>query len=556
MKIIIIGGVAAGTSAAVRARRNSEDVEIAIYDRDVDLAHAGFATHYAVSGVVKGGVEELSSQTPKWFKETHNIDVHMQHEITKIDHENKTIYGINLETNKEFEDNYDKLLIATGSSVSVPPVFRDQSFDNVFTIKNVERGRKLDKFLKENKPKNVVVVGTGYIGLGVSEQLTNAGLNVTTLDFLKYPMAQLDQELSARIINILEDNKVTFHGDDGVVELVSSGGTLNRVITANGQEYEADMFILATGVRPNTALAESIGVKTGVTGAIKVNEKLETNLKDVYAAGDVAEAFYSTTKNPFYLPLATTANKMGYVAGDALTGGKLSFTGVLGTSAVRLFGQTIAATGLTEKQARAYGIDPIVMVHTKPDTLPIMGGKDMLIKAIADPDTEELLGVQMIGPDGVERRNDVFATAIYLKAKVSDLINIDLAFTPPISTPKDPVMYTAMGLTNAIEGATLLTPEEFNQMREESNELQIIDVRSETDYEKSHLKDAINIPLVSLRDSLEKLNKAVPTILYCDQGEESYIGQKILMNNNFHEVYNLSGGLDNYKVLYNENVEK
>lgn len=555
MNIIIIGGVIAGIETALQARKNSETASIQIFDRDKDIAHTAYATHYVAGGKVDG-IDQLTLKTPDWFKTRHNIDIHTEHEITKIDYENKEVHGVNLVTNEEFVESFDALVFANGSVVTVPPVFRDKEFTNVFTIKNVENARRLIDFIKDNQPKTAIVIGTGYIGLGVSEQLTNAGINVKTVDFLEYPMAQLDHDSSVHIANILESNGVSFHGNEGVVELASHNGELDGVITSQGHKYEADLFIVATGVRPNTELAASIGVEMGVSRAIKVNEKLETNLLGVYAVGDVAEAFHAISKEPFYLPLATTAVKMGRVAGDVMTGGDSEFKGVLGTSAVRLFNQTIASTGWTEETARKHGIEPIVLVTQKPSVLKIMGGQDILIKAVAHPETEKLLGVQIIGPEGVERRIDVFATAMYYGATVSDLANIDLAFTPPISTPTDPVMSTGLALAEAIHKAPLLTPEELNEKIDVQTPFVLIDVRDEEDYEKEHIVSAINMPIDTVRDSLELLHKEDEIIVYCTRGQVAQVAQDILINNGFTNVSNLTGGLTNYKVQYDEKLFK
>lgn len=554
MKIIIIGGVIAGIEAALQARKNSETASIHIFDRDKDIAHTAYATHYVAGGIVNG-IDQLTLKTPESFKERHNIDVHTEHEITEIDYESKKVHGVKLTTNEEFVESFDSLIFANGSVVTVPPVFRDKEFTNVFTIKNVENARKLLDFIEENQPKTAIVIGTGYIGLGVSEQLTNAGIDVKTVDFLEYPMAQLDHDSSVHIADILETNGVSFHGNEGVVELSSHNGELDGVVTSQGHEYEADMFIVATGVRPNTDLAASIGVEMGVSRAIKVNERLETNLPNVYAVGDVAEAFHAITKEPFYLPLATTAVKMGRVAGDVVTGGNMQFKGVLGTSAVRLFGQTIASTGLTEEAARTKGIEPVVLVASKPSVLKIMGGQDILIKAVADSKTEKLLGVQIIGPEGVERRIDVFATAIYYGATVSDLADLDLAFTPPISTPTDPVMFTGLALAEAIKKAPLLTPEELNE-KIEDNALVLIDVREKDGYEKEHIMGAINYPINTIRSSIDALNKTDEIVVYCNIGETSTIAQEILINNGFDNVSSLTGGITNYKTLYEDRLVK
>ncbi len=552
MKILIIGGVSAGASAAIAARENSEDAEITIYDRDVDVAHSAYATHYVIGGVVES-LEKLTPRSCEWFKRRHNIDVYNQHEISKIDHEKKTVYGINLVTNEEFEDNYDQLIFATGSSATVPPVFRDKQFSNVFTVKNVQGGRELEKCIERIQPKNVVVVGGGYIGLGVSEQLTNIGMNVTTLEFLDYPMAQLDPEISVHIADILKENGVEFYGGDGVTELVSEDGELKKVITGKGKEYKADLFIVATGVRPNTELAESIGVELGVSRAIKVNEKLETNIPDIHAIGDVAEAFHAITKEPIYLPLATTAIKMGRAVGDLLTGGSERFNGILGTSVVRFFGQSIAATGLTEKAARNKGLDIVVSINSNLSRLRFMGGEDIFIKAIADRETEEIVGVQLIGAEGVDRLIDVFATAMTFRAKVSDLSQLDLVFTPPISTPVDPVMSTGMNLFNAIHGEPLVTPEELN---EKVDDHLIIDLRTKKEFAENHIPNAMSLPMDDFRKNLDKLAQKEKIIVYSASGKNGDIAQKILLNKGFENVYNLSGGIVNYSTLYRDRLAK
>ena len=549
MKIIIIGGVIAGVETALQARSNSETVDITIYDRDRDIAHTAYATHYVAGGIVKD-VDQLTLNSPEWFKKRHNIDIHPNHDILKVDYEAKKVYGVDTTNNIEFEDSFDVLVFANGSSVTVPPVFRDKEFSNVFTIKSVQNARNILSFIKDNKPKTAVVVGAGYIGLGVSEQLTNAGIKVQTVDFLEYPMAQLDPEMSIHIADILINNGVEFYGNEGVTELNFEADHLQSVTTSAGNICEADILLVATGVRPNTELAESIGVETGMSRAIKVNEKLETNLPNVYAVGDVAEGFHAVTKEPLYLPLAATAVKMGRAAGDIITGGVMRFNGVLGTSAVRLFGQTIASTGMTESVANKAGFDPVVSVENKPAVLEIMGGKDILIKAVADAKTDKLLGVEMIGPEGVERRIDVFATAMQLGAKISDLLNLDLAFTPPISTPTDPVVYTALSLERAIKNSPFITPEQLKEKMESNEDVTVVDVRDAKRYESNHIQGAINIPIDELRENCGHLNKEDYIVVYCEDGEISGTAQRILVNREYTNVYNLSGGIENYQTQF------
>lgn len=549
MKIVIIGGVAAGTSVGAKARRNNESADIVIYDEDTDISYAVCGIPYVINDEIEN-FDELTPRDSKWFKDRYNIDVRTSHEITKIDHDKKTVYVKNLETDEEFEDTYDKLVFATGTEFITPPILEDYTFENLFRVKNIQRGMELKKYITDRKPKRAIVVGSGYIGLEMAEQLKLAGLDVNIIDVLDSPFSRLDADMGNRVKQILEDNDVEFIGGEGVVELIGDD-IIEKVVTSKDNEFETDLVIVATGVKPNTKLAESIHVRIGETGAIEVNDKLETSLEDVYAVGDVAQSYHTITKKPMYAPLATTANKMGRIAGDAMTGGDLRFQGVLGTSILRLFDQTIASTGYTEKEVREkLGILPTVLMNVKPDKPTYMGGQDMTIKAVADPKTEKLLGVQIIGPAGVDKRIDVFVTAITLNASVSDLFHLDLAYAPPFSTTKDPVAYTGMALTNAVKQAPLITVEGLKDLQRSNTEFNFIDVRSEKQFNESHIEGAVNIPLQEIRDKMKGLDSSKPTIVYCNSGTSGNAAQNILMQNGFTDVYNLSGGNKNYQSVH------
>ena len=549
MKIVIIGGVAAGTSVGTKARRNNESADIVIYDEDTDISYAVCGIPYTINDEIEN-FDELTPRDSKWFKDRYNIDVRTSHEITKIDHNKKTVYVKNLETDEEFEDTYDKLVFATGTEFITPPILEDYTFENLFRVKNIQRGMELKKYITDRKPKRAIVVGSGYIGLEMAEQLKLAGLDVNIIDVLDSPFSRLDADMGNRVKQILEDNDVEFIGGEGVVELIGDD-IIEKVVTSKDNEFETDLVIVATGVKPNTKLAESIHVRIGETGAIEVNDKLETSLEDVYAVGDVAQSYHTITKKPMYAPLATTANKMGRIAGDAMTGGDLRFQGVLGTSILRLFDQTIASTGYTEKEVREkLGILPTVLMNVKPDKPTYMGGQDMTIKAVADPKTEKLLGVQIIGPAGVDKRIDVFVTAITLNASVSDLFHLDLAYAPPFSTTKDPVAYTGMALTNAVKQAPLITVEGLKDLQRSNTEFNFIDVRSEKQFNESHIEGAVNIPLQEIRDKMKGLDSSKPTIVYCNSGTSGNAAQNILMQNGFTDVYNLSGGNKNYQSVH------
>ncbi len=548
MKIIIIGSVAAGTSVAAKARRNTEDAEIVLYDKDMDVSYAVCGIPYAVGGEVEN-FDELTPRNAEWFKKRYDVDIHTSHEITQVDYDKKLVHGINLITKKSFTNNFDVLVLATGSVYNTPEIFVNRHFENVFQVKNISSGKSIKKFVDENEPKKAVVIGAGYIGLEMAEQLQRLGLEVSLLQRSKYPMSHLDWDMSSRIINEMKRKNIAFFPEE-TVRKVNGDGRLKSIETAKGTIFSADIFVLATGVKPNTALAKSMGIKLGITGAIEVNDKLETNFPNVYAVGDVAESFDCITRLPVYRPLASTANKMGRIAGDVITGGNLRHKGILGTGILRFFDLTIAQTGLTEKDALANDIAITTLYNIKPNKPDYMNGKEMVIKAIANKENGKILGAQIIGYDGVDKRIDVLATAISFGATAEDLFHLDLAYAPPFSTTKDPIHYTGMALNNDINNDTpLMTPIELLRRIDSGEKLQIIDTRSKKQFETSKVKGAIHIPLAELRNRYEELDKECVTVTYCNKGVTGNAAQNILLNNGFRQVYNLSGGNKNYQEI-------
>ncbi|EPH63776.1 MAG: FAD-dependent oxidoreductase [Enterococcus casseliflavus] len=556
MKIIIIGSVAAGTSVAAKARRNTEDAEIVLYDKDIDVSYAVCGIPYAVGGEVEN-FDELTPRDAEWFKKRYDVDIHTSHEITQVDYDKKLVQGINLITKKTFTNNFDVLVFATGSVYNTPEIFFNRHFENVFQVKNISSGKNIKKFVDENELKKAVVVGAGYIGLEMAEQLKRLGLEVSLLQRSKYPMSPLDGDMSSKIINEMRRNNIAFFPDE-TVRKVNGDGRLESIETAKGTIFSADIFVLATGVKPNTALAKSMGIKLGITGAIEVNDKLETNLPNVYAVGDVVESFDLITRRPIYRPLASTANKMGRIAGDVITGGDLRHKGILGTGILRFFDLTIAQTGLTEKEALANDLNITTLYNIKSNKPEYMNGKEMVIKAIANKENGKILGAQIIGHDGVDKRIDVLATAISFGATAEDLFHLDLAYAPPFSTTKDPIHYTGMALNNDINNNTpLITPIELLRRIDSGEKIQIIDTRSKKQFETSRVKGAIHIPLAELRDRYAELDKDCATVTYCNKGVTGNAAQNILLNKGFRQVYNLSGGNKNYQeILKNIRLNK
>lgn len=534
MRIVIIGAVAAGTSAAAKARRNDDFAEIIIYEKDKDISYSGCGLPYYIGGDVED-INELTPRDVKFFKDKYDIDVRIQHEVISIDPDKKTLVVKNCLTNETFEDFYDKLVLATGASPFIPKI---EGIDkkHVFFLRNVENARNIKAFIEEYKPTKAVIAGTGFIGFEVLESLVNFSMDVTIVEVADKITPNLDNDMASFLENTLAKRGVKILKSTSINQILDK-----QIILSNENILDADLVIMATGVRPNVALAKNIGVKLGVTGAIEVNNRMETNIKDIYAAGDCIETFNAITEKPVYRPLGTTANKTGRIAGDVLSGGSLTYRGNLSTGIFKLFDLSIGSTGLSEKEALSEGYDVEVVHNIKPNKPSYMNGQEMVIKAIADRSSKRLLGVQIIGYEGVDKRIDVFATLLTYKATVDELFHLDLSYAPPFSTTKDPVHYTGMILENAISnGRPILNP---NKIEDFGEDLQIIDTRSEKDYQsKGHVENAINIPHSKLRDKLNELDINRPVVTYCNKGTTGNATQNILINRGFKSVFNLSGG--------------
>ena len=543
MRIIIIGGVAAGTSAAAKARRNSETAEIVIYDKDSHISYAGCGMPYYLGGEIESA-DELAPRDSAFFKAKYNVDVHTKHEVLSINSADKTLEVRNLLTDKVFTDSYDKLIIATGAQASVPPI-QGVKNEHVFTLRTITDMNKIKSFFDSNNPKSTVIVGTGFIGLEMAENLVALGTDVTMVEMLPQVTPGLDSDMAIYVEEHLNEKGVTVFTETSANEI-----TDDSVVLSNGKSIPADLVILATGARPNVELARQAGVEIGTTGAIKVDEKMRTNIDAIYAAGDCAEQFHVVTGKPVYRPLGSTANKTGRIAGHNVTGGDLSFRGVLGTGIFQVFDLTVAQTGLSEREAREAGYDVVINHNIKPNKPEYMNSEEMNIKGIADRKTSKLLGAQIIGGAGVDKRIDVLVTAITFGAKVHDLFHLDLAYAPPYSSSKDPVMYTGMIFDNIINGERpLITAKELNDLINSGEKVQVIDTRAEEKYEEAHITGAINIPLVRLRESAKELDKNLQTVVYCNRGITGNAAQSILLNLGFNKVYNLSGGHTHYSKV-------
>ncbi|MFH5834720.1 FAD-dependent oxidoreductase [Proteiniclasticum sp. C24MP] len=540
MRILVIGAVAAGTSAAAKARRNDEDAEIVIYERDTHISYSGCGMPYYIGGEIEKG-EELTPRNPEFFRNKYNVAIRTEHEVLKLDKEKKELEVKNLVTGEVFTDHFDRLILATGARSVVPPI-KGVENAHVFTLRNINDMYRIKQYINNRSPRKAVIVGTGFIGLEMAENLRGLGMEVTMVELLPQVSPGLDADMAILVEEHLEKKDVRV-----VTNTYASEISEKNVLLSDGRKLDADLVILATGVRPNVKLAEDAGIVLGVTGAIKVDSFMETSEKGIYAAGDCIEQYHSVTGKPVYRPLGSTANKTGRIAGNNITGGALEFRGVLGTGIYKVFDLTVAQTGLTEREAVKEGYDISVSHNIKPDRPEYMGGKEMTIKSVADKKDGRLLGVQIVGPQGVDKRIDVFVALISFGAKVQDLVHLDLAYAPPFSTTKDPVMYTGMIQENAIYGnRPLMTNEKLEELMSSGKKVRVIDTRVEKQFSASHVEHAENLPHAVIREKMKELDKDTITITYCNKGTTGNAVQNILLNHGLKEVYNLSGGHKTY----------
>jgi NADPH-dependent 2,4-dienoyl-CoA reductase/sulfur reductase-like enzyme len=443
MRIIIIGAVAAGTSAATEIRRRNKEAEIIVYEKDSYISYSSCGMPYYI-GNEFSNFENLVPRNPEFFKEKHDADIFIRHEVLLIHPQSKKLDIKNIATSEIFQDSFDKLVIATGAFAEKPPL-KGADRENVFILRNINHMNAIKSFIENEKPKSAAIIGTGLVGLEMCESFMNLGIK-TTLIARSSVAKSIDKDMVVYLENHLRENGVNVLTNTPVKEIADSG-----VVLGDDSLITADIVLLATGIHPNVELAKSAGIEIGVTGAIKVDSKMRTNTEDIYSCGDCAELFNAVTGKPIYRPLGSTANKTGIIAGNNITGGDDEFRGILGTGIFRIFDMTVAQTGLSERESTEQGYDVVVSLDAKANKPGYMGGKKMVIKAVAEKKSGRLLGAQIIGYEGVDKRIDVLATAITFKATAADLIYLDLSYSPPYSIPKDPLFYTGIKLKNAMK---------------------------------------------------------------------------------------------------------
>lgn len=443
MKVIIIGAVAAGTSAATEIRRNDKNAEITVYEKDRFISYAGCGMPFYISNEFND-FSGLVPRDAEFFKTKRNIDILTEHEVLSINKTNKTVTVRNLKNGEVLEDKYDRLVIATGATSKVPEI-KGADSSNVFLLRNINDTNRIKDFIEREAPKKAVIIGSGFIGMEMCETFVNLGMEVSIIARSSLSKG-IDRDMSVFLENYLKEKDVKVFTDMQTREI-----TENSVILGDGSILEADIVLLAAGIKPNTELAQQIGAELGINDSIKVDKHMRTNVDDVYSCGDCIEVYNTVTGKPMYRPLGSTANKTGTIAGSNITGRNDEFMGVLGTGIYRIFDMTVGQTGLSEEEARKQGFNVVAVMDEKMNKPDYMGGRPIIIKAVADKDTNTLLGAQVIGYDGVDKRLDVLATAITLRVKPENLIHLDLSYSPPYSIPRDPIYYIGIKLRDQLK---------------------------------------------------------------------------------------------------------
>lgn len=545
MKILIIGGVAGGASAAARLRRLDEKAEIIIFERGEYISYANCGLPYYIGGEITDK-NALTLQTPQSFYSRFRIDVRILNEVTAIDRENKTVTVKNIAENKTYTESYDKLVIATGASPIVPLIKGIDSSD-VFTLRNIPDTFKIKSFIKKNKPKTAVVVGGGYIGVEMAENLTNAGLAVTIVERSDHLIASLDGDLACDVHGYLRANEIKVILNSAVSEFVKEENGLKIILT--GGEIFADMAIMSVGVRPENELAKECDLDINARGSIIVDEHMRTSDENIFAAGDVAEVKNFVTGEPDFIPLAGPANRQGRIVADNICGINSRYKKTQGTSVLKIFDMTVASTGITEEKAKSLGLDfdkIIIFAPSHAGYYP--GGSSMSVKVVFEKPSGKILGAQLVGYDGVDKRCDVFALAIRVGMTAFELVDFEHSYAPPFSSAKDPVNTAGFMIENILNG---LVKQFFWQDVEELQEnrnITLLDVRTAGEYARGHFCGSVNIPLDSLRENLEEIDKTKPVYVNCQSGLRSYIACRILTQNGF-DCFNLAGGYRLYNSV-------
>ncbi|AUJ26898.1 MULTISPECIES: FAD-dependent oxidoreductase [Virgibacillus] len=548
-KIVVIGGVAGGASAAARARRLDEHAEVIMFERGPHVSFSNCALPFHLSGIVENS-DDLVLMNPVQFKKQYNIEARVNSDVISINRRNKTITVKNVLTGESYDESYDKLVLSPGANPIVPSI-PGTEMDHVFTVRNVVDIAKLDAYVKQDTVKQVAVIGGGFIGIEVAENLRLAGLDVSLIEFSNQVMAPFDYDMAQILHKEMIDQGVNLVVDDGLAKIET-----NEIELQSGKKLAADAVVLAIGVKPETTLAEQAGLEIGQTSGIKVDHNYVTNDSDIYAVGDAIEVYHKQTHKPTRLALAGPAQRQARAAADHMNRIPHRNTGVIGSSCIHVFDLNAAATGLNEKEAKNAGISydfvyiiPNDKVGLMPESHPIH------FKLIYEYPTGKILGAQAIGKGNVDKRVDVIATMITMGGTLEDLKELELCYSPMFGTAKDVVNFAALVALNRLNGEFKQVP--VTKVRElVENNAFIMDAREKHEYERGHLKNAVNIPLSEFRDRLDEIPQNEPVYVHCRSAQRSYNAVMALQHLGYTNVYNISGsflGICLYEY-YNDQV--
>lgn len=546
MKVVIVGGVAGGATAAARLRRLDETAEIVVFERSGFISYANCGLPYYIGGVIEDEAD-LTLQTPESFYERFRVQMKVHHEATAIDRAAKTVTVRNLETGEVFAEAYDKLLLSPGAKPT-QPALPGVGLDRLFTLRTVEDTLRIHRFVEEQHPRSVVLAGGGFIGLELAENLREKGLDVTIVQRPTQLMNPFDADMAALIHREVRAHGVRLalgHTVEGFAE--ANGGV--QVLLKDEAPLQADMVILAIGVTPDSRLAADAGLELGLKGSIVVNDRMQTSDPDIYAVGDAVQVTHFVSGQPALIALAGPANKQGRIAADNIAGGDSRYKGSQGSSVLKIFSLTAAATGLNETAARRAGLDADAVVLSPMNHAGYYpGGQVMTMKVVYERGTGRLLGGQILGGDGVDKRIDVLATALRAGMTAADLTELDLAYAPPYSSAKDPVNMAGYMIENLLTGKVQQFRLDDLAALPRDGSVTLLDTRTPEEYRRGHADGFINLPLDELRERLGELDPAKPVYVMCQSGLRSYVACRILSQHGFH-CYNFAGGYRFYEAV-------
>ena len=541
-RLVVIGGVAAGPKTAAKARRCDSEMEIVIYQEEDDISYAGCGLPYYISGVIKDR-EELISRTPGKFAQD-GIKILKNRKIERIDLQKSTVSGRSVGSGATFTDHFDRLVIATGA-YPIRPKIEGLDLRNVFYLRSIFDADTILKQIQSKDIRNVVIAGGGYIGLEMAESLVQVGKNVTIVELAPQILTLFDEDFAGVLQQYLEKKGVKVFTSEGIQTLRGKEGKVTHVQTTT-REIEADAVLMSLGIRPDVELAKQAGLKIGETGAIWVNEKMETSAEGVYAAGDCAETTHLITRKKVWVPLGSTANKQGRVVGVNVCGGNAAFPGIMGTAIFKTFDFNVAKTGLNMREAEKEGLHPLQAVVRGYDRAHYYpGGKESTLKVIAEKGTGRILGGQAVGEGPSDKFIDILAMALHGKMTCQQLASVDLAYAPPYSPALSPVIVAANVLMNKLEDKVkgIQASEVREKLGTSGKNFQILDVREEAEVKAKRIPDAIWLPYGELKKRLGELDKGKEIAVHCESGLRSYKACLKLQQEGFQNVKNIDGGL-------------